>query len=540
MSYQVLARKWRPRTFQNMVGQEPILRMLANALTQQRLHHAYLLTGARGVGKTTLGRILAKCLNCETGITATPCDTCHTCLAISHGQFLDLYEVDAASRTKVEDTRELLDNVFYPPTQGRYKVYLIDEAHMLSSHSFNALLKTLEEPPEHVKFILATTDPKRLPITILSRCLQFHLKLITPTQITNHLQYICQQENITQDMAALTRLAKAAGGSMRDALSLLDQAIAYGNGNVTVDDVNAMLGCLAQEDFLPLFFALAALDGKKLFAEIATLTERGIDFQQALDEIIGLFHQIALAQVVPNGNYDTEIVQLAAQFTPEDVQLYYQIALLGRRDLLHTPNPQQGFEMTWLRLLAFKPSMTQQTITTSAAATSTPSHATKVTAPPAAPITKKPEPMLQIKTQSTASTPVVPAAANTSNDWREILPKLALTGMAQALAANCSLLALSDNKIKLALAPNHEAMLTQKLKERINEALTRYFNREMQLEIMINSGNLVTPMKQDQQENNERLTEAKSTLMQHPHVQKIVEMYDATVEVSLLPNKKEG
>src|SRR3990167_3954552 len=252
MSYQVLARKWRPQSFKDMVGQEAILRMLANALDQKRLHHAYLFTGTRGVGKTTLGRIMAKCLNCETGITSTPCGTCHFCQAVDAGQFLDLYEIDAASRTKVEEMRELLDNALYPPTQGRYKIYLIDEVHMLSNHSFNALLKTLEEPPEHVKFVLATTDPKRLPITILSRCLQFHLKRILPDQIASHLQRICTAENITYDHAALERLAAGADGSMRDALSPLDPAISYGHGTVSASDVHAMLGSMAQEDLTPL------------------------------------------------------------------------------------------------------------------------------------------------------------------------------------------------------------------------------------------------------------------------------------------------
>jgi DNA polymerase III subunit gamma/tau len=535
MSYQVLARKWRPRTFQDMVGQEPILRMLANALTHQRLHHAYLLTGARGVGKTTLGRILAKCLNCETG-------TCHACRAIDTGQFLDLYEVDAASRTKVEDTRELLDNVFYPPTVGRYKVYLIDEAHMLSTHSFNALLKTLEEPPEHVKFILATTDPKRLPITILSRCLQFHLKLILPTQITQHLQHICEQEKITADPAALARLAKAACGSMRDALSLLDQVIAYGEGLVTPEHVNAMLGCLAQEDFLPLLFALAELDGEKLFTLIASLNERGIDYQQALDEIIGLFHQIALAQVVPSHLSDTTIAQLAKKFTPEDVQLYYQIALLGRRDLLHAPSPQQAFEMTWLRLLAFKPCTTQQT--TAPAINRAPYPAApKESAPGSTAMHSAPE-AEKLNLQLNATSPVIPPVpatvpqTNTLVDWRDLLPKLGLSGMAQALAANCSLITSTDTKITLALAPSHEAMLNQKLKERIHEALNHYFKRNLQFDIIISHGNLVTPMKQERQENDERLAQAKSALLQHPQVQKMVEMYDATIEVSLLANKE--
>lgn len=356
MTYQVLARKWRPHRFKDMVGQEHILRMLSNALEQKRLHHAYLLTGTRGVGKTTLARIMAKCLNCETGITPTPCDTCATCKSIDAGQFLDLFEIDAASRTKVEDTRDILENVPYPPTQGRYKIYLIDEVHMLSNHSFNALLKTLEEPPEHVKFILATTDPKKLPITILSRCLQFHLKRITPEQIAAHLQQIGAAENLSCDTSALSRIAKAADGSMRDALSLLDQAIAYGHGAVNTADVNAMLGSMAQDDILPLLTALAEKNGMQLFTAISQLAERAPDFKQVLEELISALHQIAITQMVPNAiSVDESLKQLATAFTPEEIQLYYQIALLGRRDLAHAPNPHQGFEMTMLRMLAFKP-----------------------------------------------------------------------------------------------------------------------------------------------------------------------------------------
>ena len=300
MSYQVLARKWRPKNFQDMVGQEPILRMLANALQQKRIHHAYLFTGTRGVGKTTIARILSKSLNCETGVTSTPCGTCHACRAIDAGQFLDLYEVDAASRTKVEDTRDLLDNVLYPPTQGRYKIYLIDEVHMLSTHSFNALLKTLEEPPEHVKFLLATTDPTRLPITILSRCLQFHLKRITPEHITQHLRHICTSANIENETAALEKLAKAADGSMRDALSLLDQAIAYGHGCVSKAEVYSMLGSMTEDDLHPLLEALASQDGSQLFKIMAHLAESAPDFQQLLEEFISMFHKIAIAQMVPD------------------------------------------------------------------------------------------------------------------------------------------------------------------------------------------------------------------------------------------------
>jgi len=509
MSYQVLARKWRPRTFQDMVGQEPILRMLANALDQKRLHHAYLLTGTRGVGKTTLGRILAKCLNCETGVTSTPCGTCHACKAIDAGQFLDLYEVDAASRTKVEDTRELLENVNYAPSQGRYKIYLIDEVHMLSNHSFNALLKTLEEPPEHVKFILATTDPKRLPITILSRCLQFHLKRIVPEQITQHLQHICTAETISNEQPALEKLAKAADGSMRDALSLLDQAIAYGQGTVTKNDVNNMLGSMAQEDLLPLLDALASQNGQQVFAVSAQLAERAPDFEQTLEELISLLHQIAITQLVPEAiTVDEPIKQLSQRFTPEEIQLYYQIALLCRRDLAITPSPQQGFEMCLLRMLAFKPG-------TTAIAHTEPTSA----AQPA--VKKAPEPK-----------PVAVKAIET--EWRTLLPKLELSGMAYALAANCTLENMSDNKVVLALSANHQPMLNPKLQERITEALTRYLKQPTQLEIKITTADIITPVKLQQSEQKKQLDTATQQILQDPQVKQLLDMYDGTVEVSLL------
>lgn len=521
MSYQVLARKWRPRNFQQMVGQEHILRMLANALDQQRIHHAYLFTGTRGVGKTTIARIFSKCLNCETGVTSTPCGTCHTCVAIDAGQFLDLYEVDAASRTKVEDTREILDNVLYPPSQGRYKVYLIDEVHMLSNHSFNALLKTLEEPPEHVKFLLATTDPKKLPITILSRCLQFHLKRITPENIAKHLQHICTTEAITHELPALEKLAHAADGSMRDALSLLDQAIAYGQGTVKQTDVHSMLGSMAQDDLAPLALALSAQDGKQLFALISELNERAPDFHQVLEELINLFHQVAIAQIVPELPAADVIKQLASTFKAEDIQLYYQIALLGRRDLALSPTPQQGFEMTMLRMLAFKPG--------NASTTSNNSQPAKM----AAATTQTPVTM----TTPQPTTEPAPVVATDSTEWRDLLPKLGLAGMAYALASNCTLEKMTDGKIDLALSSQHQPMLNPKLKDRIAESLSRVLNKTIQLDIRIvdtAASELNTPVKQSQVEQNQRLATAKQTMSSNPEVQKFIEAFDATMEVSLL------
>ncbi len=360
MSYQVLARKWRPRNFEQMVGQTHVLRALVNALEEGRLHHAYLFTGTRGVGKTTVARILAKCLNCETGVTARPCGECAACREIDEGRFVDLIEVDAASRTKVEDTRELLDNVQYAPTRGRYKVYLIDEVHMLSGHSFNALLKTLEEPPPHVKFLLATTDPQKLPVTILSRCLQFSLKRMPAPMISGHLTHILEQEQIQADSSALEQIAVAADGSMRDALSLLDQAIAFGGGAVNDAEVRDMLGGIAREHVFELLESVAGGDAKATLAAVAKVAEQAPDFEGVLDDLISLLHQVAVAQIVPDAldtvESDTARIRaLAERLTPEDVQLYYQIALLGRRDLPLNPNPQAGFEMVLLRMQAFRP-----------------------------------------------------------------------------------------------------------------------------------------------------------------------------------------
>jgi DNA polymerase-3 subunit gamma/tau len=366
MSYQVLARKWRPRTFHELVGQAHVQRALVNALDQGRLHHAYLFTGTRGVGKTTLARILAKCLNCtangrgDEGITSTPCGQCDSCRAIDEGRFVDLIEVDAASRTKVEDTRELLDNVQYAPTQGRYKVYLIDEVHMLSTSSFNALLKTLEEPPPHVKFLLATTDPQKLPPTVLSRCLQFTLKHMPPERVVEHLTYVLGEEGVAFDESALWLLGKAAEGSMRDAMSLTDQAIAFGQGAVRHADVAAMLGTLDHRHILALAEALADVDVQRLLAEVAQLAEQGPDFAAVLDELSSMLHRLAVAQMVPdavdNSHGDRDVIlQLASRFTAEDIQLYYQIGIQGRGDMVHAPDLRSALEMTLLRMLAFRP-----------------------------------------------------------------------------------------------------------------------------------------------------------------------------------------
>ncbi|WP_417226065.1 DNA polymerase III subunit gamma/tau [Amphritea sp.] len=360
MSYQVLARKWRPAKFQEMVGQEHVLKALVNALDDDRLHHAYLFTGTRGVGKTSIARLFAKSLNCEKGVSSTPCGECSACREISEGRFVDLIEVDAASRTKVEDTRELMENVQYAPTHGRFKVYLIDEVHMLSTHSFNALLKTLEEPPPHVKFLLATTDPQKLPVTILSRCLQFNLKNMIPERIVEHLCRVLTAETIPYEEPALWLLARSADGSMRDALSLTDQAIAFGAGAVVEADVRAMLGTIDQRLVYSLVDNLAAHNARALLATVDELARYSPDYNAVLGDLISLMHRIALAQIVPdavdNGLGDRELVlDLAGKLTAEDVQLFYQTALMGRKDLPFVPDAREGLEMTLMRMLAFRP-----------------------------------------------------------------------------------------------------------------------------------------------------------------------------------------
>ncbi|AIJ30551.1 DNA polymerase III subunit gamma/tau [Actinobacillus suis] len=361
MSYQVLARKWRPQRFSEVVGQQHVLSALENGLREGRLHHAYLFSGTRGVGKTSIARLFAKGLNCETGITATPCGECANCKAIEEGRFIDLIEIDAASRTKVEDTRELLDNVQYKPTVGRFKVYLIDEVHMLSRHSFNALLKTLEEPPEYVKFLLATTDPQKLPITILSRCMQFHLRALDQAQIANHLEFILQQENISYESAAIEKLAKAAQGSIRDSLSLTDQAIAVSNANISLPIVQQMLGLIDDHQPIELVTALAQADGEKAMSVIQSVAEKGVDWSQLLSDIAQTLHQIAMLQLLKNnGQEQTQLHFLAKQIAPEDVQFFYQLMLSGKKELEFAPEQRAGVEMTILRALAFHPKRAEE------------------------------------------------------------------------------------------------------------------------------------------------------------------------------------
>lgn len=499
MSYQVLARKWRPKTFSEVVGQKHVTRALINALEQQRLHHAYLFTGTRGIGKTTLARILAKCLNCEKGISATPCGKCSACCEIDEGRFVDLIEVDAASRTKVEDTRELLDNVQYSPTRGRYKIYLIDEVHMLSGHSFNALLKTLEEPPPHVKFLLATTDPQKLPVTVLSRCLQFNLKGLAPDKITEHLIDILKKEKIEYESPALEHIARAADGSIRDALSLLDQAIAYGNNKVTSDDVVNMLGTIEDVHIYELLTALSKKDIPSILTTINNLAEQAADFAEVLEALLTTLHQLAILEAVPDVDYYNaeQLSKYVKLFTAEDIQLYYQIALIGRRDLPLTPSPKHGFEMIMLRMLAFRPTLT-------------------------------PDPSPKGRGEMLTS------------DWRDILPQLNVSESTRALAAHCTMQEIKDNNVQLLLGAKHAPMLHDKHTERLSKAFSELFNKPMQVVIDVSKEIADTPSDIIKRENQEKQDQAEQTIKKNTNVQAIIENFNATiVPGSIINNEKE-
>jgi DNA polymerase-3 subunit gamma/tau len=529
MSYQVIARKWRPKTFAEMAGQEHVLRAIINALDNDRLHHAFLFTGTRGVGKTTIARILAKSLNCETGVSSKPCGQCSACTEIDEGRFIDLIEVDAASRTKVEDTRELLENVQYAPTRGRYKVYLIDEVHMLSTHSFNALLKTLEEPPPHVKFLLATTDPQRLPVTILSRCLQFNLKRLPLNLITGHLSTVLSAEKIAFDQPSLALLAHSADGSMRDALSLLDQAIAYGGGKLDVAEVREMLGTIDQHYVMTLLRHLSDKNGEGLLQEVDTLAQQSPDFGGVLAAMISVLHQIAVVQAVPTALGDDvsdrdEIVELAAKMGAEDTQLFYQIALLGRRDLDLAPEPRGGFEMVLLRMLAFQPASAANNVAPQAAPASGGARSSSAPAATAARASVAPA----VKQTAVASAPVA-SAAPASNEWSEVVAALNLRGAVRSLAVNSSLVERTDATITLLLDTGHGHLRNDKFEARFEEALQQYFDQKLKLVMTVGAPEVETPASQQVRVAGERKQTALEAIEADPNVQSLQEAFGAKV-----------
>lgn len=500
MRYQVLARKYRPKQFNEIVGQAPVVQALTNALTRGSLHHAYLFTGTRGSGKTTLARLLAKCFSCETGITALPCDQCSHCQAIDQGRFPDFFEIDAASRTKVEDTREILDNIMYSPAQGRFKIYLIDEVHMLSGHSFNALLKTLEEPPEHVKFILATTDYQKLPATVLSRCLQFHLHPINPSTIKNHLADVLTQEQLKFEEAALARLADAARGSLRDALSLLDQAIAYSQSNTGIldADVKTMLGSIDSLELTNLLNALANRDASELMQAIHSLEILGTPLNTALNAFIGLLHQITRIQLVPESAAVNSLSDLAKRIHPEDIQVFYQMALNGQRDFALAPSPSIAFEMIFLRMLAFYPENISE---------SKLNNPNKITTPP-------------------------------PSDWSTVISQLTLSGAALALIQNSSLETWESDTVKLVIKPSQKALAQTSQIQRIEKALSDYLQRTMRVQIRVATHDLPTPAALDKQQQEERQASAKQTLIKDETLQQLMRTFDATlIENSIRTDK---
>jgi DNA polymerase III subunit gamma/tau len=538
-TYTALARKWRPRAFAELVGQDHVRRALVNALETGRVHHAFLFTGTRGVGKTTIARILAKCLNCETGVTATPCGQCATCREIDAGRFVDLIEVDAASRTKVDDTRELLDNVQYSPTRGRYKVYLIDEVHMLSTHSFNALLKTLEEPPPHVKFLLATTDPQKLPVTVLSRCLQFNLKRIPLAQIAAHLRAILEKEGIGFEPAGLALVAQAADGSMRDGLSLLDQLIAFGGGRAGEAEARAMLGTIARDHVLQLAERLAAGDAAELLHQAQALEEFAPDYAQVLDELASLLSRIALKQVVKDFDgddlYAPELLERLARAMPaEDVQLYYQTAIIGRRDLGLAPDPRTGFEMALLRMIAFRPQAGAGDARAPGPAgpRSVPSGSAKAPVAPkpvsgsAAPVSAPP-PSASSTALAADAAPL--AAHGGAEDWAAIIAATELQGAARQLAAHCVLVGREGAVVRLALDPRSKFMRTAAVEEKLAQALAKYYGEPVRLEFSAVLPQAETPAQAGQRVSQEEAESARRSFEADPGVQGFRDRFGATM-----------
>ncbi|MFZ9652638.1 MAG: DNA polymerase III subunit gamma/tau [Steroidobacteraceae bacterium] len=523
MSYTALARKWRPRRFEELTGQEHVLQALSNALATNRVHHAFLFTGTRGVGKTTIARILAKCLNCDTGMTATPCGTCASCREIDEGRFVDLIEVDAASRTKVDDTRELLDNVQYAPTRGRYKVYLIDEVHMLSTHSFNALLKTLEEPPPHVKFLLATTDPQKLPVTVLSRCLQFNLKRLSVGLIADRMKHILTAEGIAFEAPAVRLVAEAADGSMRDGLSLLDQLLAFGGGKVGEAEARSMLATVDRKQVVTLAEWLAAGDPAGLLDYVRSLEEWAPDYGDVLDALATLLVRVAMKQALPAFEGDELhppelLAELAAKLPAEDVQLYYQTAILGRRDLAYAPDPRTGFEMTLLRMLVFKPGGSEGIVagTASAAATGRAASAPR----------------------ATGSAPRAATASGASlGDWAATVAALDLGGAARQLAANCTFVAREGALVRLMLDPAQSLLRTQALLERLAQSLSRHLGETVRVEVDLASAAVDSPARAVERAAESTLEQARKSLETDPTVRAFQEKFGATLRSdSVKPN----
>ncbi len=554
MTYQVLARKWRPKTFQDMAGQEHVLQTLVHALDNKRLHHAYLFTGTRGVGKTTIARIFAKCLNCETGISSQPCGKCDSCREIAEGRFIDLIEVDAASRTKVEDTRELLDNVQYAPSRGRYKVYLIDEVHMLSMHSFNALLKTLEEPPPHVIFLLATTDPHKLPITILSRCLQFSLKNLSPQKIVEYLQSVLLAEQIPYTDAALWQIARAAQGSMRDALTLLDQSISFCAGNINETEVSALLGTPDQALLLRVMSALQGGNAGELLDISSMAADHSSDFSALLDNLLSLLHRVAIAQMVP-GSVDNslgdreQVLEIARTSTAEEIQLHYQIALNGRRDLAMAPDPRMAFEMLLMRMLAFKPAALDFPQDHSVSLVENSAIPMAVIDAPAVEEKKKTEPAVADKSSPgpavVADAPArdavdVPAQVSEkpqhdtgmaleAQNWHLLFERTKLSGISRNLLANCCVETMEEPQLGLILDVQQSALLNDDHRQRITESLRAELGEHWQIRLRVGELLSESPAQRRQRLLEESRRKALADFHNDPHVVSLIERFSASV-----------
>jgi DNA polymerase-3 subunit gamma/tau len=553
MSYQVLARKWRPRDFASLVGQEHVVRALSHALQQQRLHHAYLFTGTRGVGKTTLSRVLAKALNCvgpdgAGGITAQPCNRCEVCTAIDGGRFVDYIEMDAASNRGVDEMTALLERSSYAPSNARFKVYMIDEVHMLTTHAFNAMLKTLEEPPEYVKFILATTDPQKLPVTVLSRCLQFNLKQMTPVAVAGRLAEILREESIAAEPAALAMLGHAARGSMRDGLSLLDQAIAYSGGNVTLQAVRDMLGAIDTTVLLRLLEALAARDAAAMLAVADEMAGRSLSFAQGLRDLGSLLHRLALQQQVPDWHAEESehadaLARLARTFAPDEVQLYYQIALHGRNDLHLAPDEYAGFTMALLRMLAFAPAAEPAAARAAASAalvaakpprTAVPAAAPRAVGVAAAPAVVVPPAVRRSEAPMPAPAPAAAAIVQPSavqafdGDWAALAARLPVGGLVRELAVNSALVAVDGDHVSLAVPI--KALADSGNVERLRAALSRHWGREIRLKVDVGAAAGPTAAAAAAKARAEKQRRAEEAIYADPLVQRLIDDFDAQVD----------